>query len=237
LFISAGRNGWDLSEPGKYTIQVALHIEGEDIVSNPLSLRVAPPRSYDEDLIAQDFFSDDVGRIIALDGSYFFEKGNDVLRSSIERLGDRRVALHARVALGRVMMQDYKQLVAESINGRRGVAVKLRSAQFETAKQYLSSALISKPDEAMISLGHVDYKWYQDRLADCMAQHGAVEEAVKIQQQLYQAMSSRRVNGRGIAEAVLQRIKERRDSYSRPEMREQSRAGAWLFEEAAETMH
>jgi hypothetical protein len=237
LFISAGRNGWDLAEPGKYTIQLALHLEGEDIVSNPLPLRVAPPRGYDEELIAQDLFADDVGRIIALDGSYFLEKGNDVLRNTVERLADRRVALHARIALGRVLMQDYKQLVAESINGRRGLAVRLRSAQLETAKQYLSAALIDKSEEAMTSLGHIDYRWYQERLADCMAQHGDVNEAVKIQQQLCQAMSARRVNGRGIAEGILQKIKERRDSYGRPETREPTRAGAWLFEEAAETLH
>jgi hypothetical protein len=237
LFVSAGRNGWDLAEPGKYTIQVALHLEGEDIVSNPLPLRVAPPRSYDEELIAQDLLVDDVGRIIALDGSYFLEKGNDVLRNTVERLADRRVALHARIALGRVLMQDYKQLVAESVNGRRGLAVRLRSAQLETAKQYFSAALMDKPEEAMTSLGHIDYRWYQERLADCMAQHGDVNEAVRIQQQLCQAMSARRVNGRGIAEGILQKIKERRDSYGRPEMREPTRAGAWLFEEAAETLH
>ncbi|MBI4525419.1 MAG: hypothetical protein HY695_16585 [Deltaproteobacteria bacterium] len=237
LFISAGRNGWDLAEPGRYTIQVALHLEGEDIVSNPLPLRVAPPRGYDEELIAQDFFTDDVGRIIALDGSYFLEKGNDVLRNTVESLADRRVAIHARVALGRVLMQDYKQLVAESVNGRRGLAVRLRSAQLETAKQHLSAALIDKPEEAMMSLGHIDYRWYEERLADCMVQRGDVNEAMKIQQQLYQVMSARRVNGRGIAEAVLQKIKERRDSYGRPEMREPARAGAWLFEESIETVH
>jgi hypothetical protein len=73
LFISAGRKGWDLAEPGKYTLQLALHLEGEDIVSNPLPLRVA---------------------------------------------------LHARVALGRVLMQDYKQLAAERVNGHESLVVK-----------------------------------------------------------------------------------------------------------------
>lgn len=237
LFISAGRNGWDLAEPGKYTIQLVLHLEGEDIVSNPLSLRVGPPRGYDEELLAQDFFADDVGWIIALDGSYFLEKGNDVLRNTVERLADRRVALHARVALGQVLMQDYKQLVAESVNGRRRLAVRLRSAQLESAKQVLSPALIDKPEEAMTSLGHIDYRWYQERWADCMARYGDVNQAINTQQQLYQVMSARRVNGRGILEGVLNKIKERRDRYGHPEMREPTRAGAWLFEEAAETLH
>ncbi|MBI2365091.1 MAG: hypothetical protein HYV01_08820 [Deltaproteobacteria bacterium] len=240
LFISAGRNGWDLAEPGKYTIQVALHQEGEDIVSNPLSLRVAPPRGYEEELLAQDFYSDDVGRIIALDGSYFLEKGNDVLQKVIERLADRRVALHARVALGRVLMQDYKQLVAEAVDGRKSVAVRLRSAQLDTAKQHFSAALYDKPEEAAVSLGHIDYKWYMDRISDCVAQQGDVEYATRMQQQLYQVMSGRRVNGRGIPEGVLQRIKERREGYGHPAaMSEPTRAGAWMFEEGVEatTLH
>lgn len=106
-------------------------------------------------------------------------------------------------------------------------SIRQHAAKLESAKQYLSSALNAKPNEAMTSLGHVDYKWYQERLAACMAKQGAVDEAVNIQQQLYQAMSERRVNGRGIAEAVLQRIKERRENYSRPELREQARAAHW----------
>src|SRR3712207_4162488 len=37
LFVSAGQNGWDVAEPGRYTAQVALHTEDQqDLVSNPL---------------------------------------------------------------------------------------------------------------------------------------------------------------------------------------------------------
>jgi hypothetical protein len=55
LFLGAGCNGWDLAEPGNYTIQMALHLKGEDVVSNPLRVRVAPPRGYDEEVLAQEF--------------------------------------------------------------------------------------------------------------------------------------------------------------------------------------
>lgn len=91
LFISAGQNGWDLAEPGNYLIQIALHShdEEQDIISNPLHLRIAPPHGYDEELLAQDFFSEDVGRILTFNGSQILTTANDTLREVAERLGER----------------------------------------------------------------------------------------------------------------------------------------------------
>jgi hypothetical protein len=64
-FAAAGRNGWDLAEPGDYAVQLGLRVDGDDVVSNELRLRVTPPRSREEEFLAQDFFSDDVGRVLA----------------------------------------------------------------------------------------------------------------------------------------------------------------------------
>src|SRR6266511_2579511 len=97
LFVGAGRNGWDLAEPGNYTLQVALHLDDEDVVSAPLRVRVTPPRSYDEEYLAQDVFSDQVGRVLAFDGSSVLANANDVLREVTERLPERRVSVHARI--------------------------------------------------------------------------------------------------------------------------------------------
>jgi hypothetical protein len=92
LFLSVGRNGWDIAEPGYYTLQVALHREGEyDLVSNPLRLRILPPANYDEEHVAQDFFSDEVGRILTFDGSRYFTAGNDTLREVSEHFSNRKV--------------------------------------------------------------------------------------------------------------------------------------------------
>ena len=110
LFVAAGLNGWDIAEPGNYSIEVALHLEEEDIVSAPFHLRVAPPKGYDEEYHAQDFFSDDVGRILAFDGTKFLTRGNDVLQETVDRFANRAVAVHAQIALGSPMTRDYKLL-------------------------------------------------------------------------------------------------------------------------------
>jgi hypothetical protein len=213
LFVSAGLNGWDLAEPGNYTVQMALHLQDEDIVSNALRIRVTPPRGYDEEFLAQDFFSDEVGRILAFDGSRFLTTGNDILSEVANKLHDRRVSLHAYLALGSAKAQDYKQLVEDPKEPRKRLGIKIEPAQPEEARQLLTSALISQMAVAAESLGHIDCKWYVDRFSDWLARQGASEDAVKSQDTLYQTMSTRQVHGRPILDRVLQEIKTRRDSY------------------------
>ena len=213
LFVSAGRNRWDMAEPGNYTVQVALHVDDEDIVSNPLQVRVAPPRGYDEEFLAQDFFSDDVGRIITFGGSRFFVKGNDVLREVAEKLSDRRVAFHASLALGNEVAREYKQLVEDPEEPRKQLGIQIHPAQPEEARQLLAAALTAQPAAAVESLGHIGFKRHVDRFSDWLAQQGAIEEAKKSQDSLYKTMSTRQVHGRKVLDRVVQEIKERRDSY------------------------
>jgi hypothetical protein len=213
LFVSAGRNGWDMAEPGNYTVQVALRVDDEDIVSNPLQVRVAPPRGYEEELLAQDFFSDDIGRITAFGGSRFFVKCNDVLREVAEKLSDRRVAFHASLALGNGVMREYKQLVEDLKEPRKQLGIQILPGQPEEARQLLAAALTAQTASAVESFGHIDFKRHVDRLSDWLAQQGAIEEAVKSQDALYQTMSTRQVHRRKVLDRVVQEIKERRDSY------------------------
>ena len=65
------------------------HDDKTTVISNPLRLRVAPPRSYEEEFLAQDFFSESVGRILAFDGSRVLSSGNDTLQQVVEQLNDR----------------------------------------------------------------------------------------------------------------------------------------------------
>jgi hypothetical protein len=214
LFVSAGHNGWDLAEPGYYTIQIALHVDELDLVSRPLQLRVAPPREYDEEWVAQDFFSEDVGRILTFDGSRVLSTAIDTLREVTERLSDRRVARHAHIALGNALARDYKLLdIDEEQPGMKPVCaaqgeIKIERANVEEARAELNSALFDNRELAAESLGHVDYKWYADRFSDWLAEQGAPEEAVRVQSGLHQTLSARKV-----LERILHEIDERRTSY------------------------
>jgi hypothetical protein len=215
LFVGAGRNGWDLAEPGIYTAQIVLRIAGEDFVSNRLRIRVTPPRNYEEEYLAQDFFSEDVGRVLAFNGSRVMNQANNVLRETANRLAGRAVACHALIALNRPMLRDGKVL---DIPGRAlaemapasdlGGGIKLVKAQFTDAEKGMKVALTAQPEKAAETLGHIDYKAYADRLSDQLAAHGNTAAAAKVQDQIYATLQARNV-----MPGVLTDVKEKRDSF------------------------
>lgn len=212
LFASAGREGWSIAEPGYYQVQVALHLGNEDLVSNPLTLRVAPPRGYDEESLAQDFFSDDVGRILTFDGSRHLNKGNDVLREITNRLSDRKVAIHAGVPLGKAMAQEYKLLdvagqQAPNSAAEAGGEIKMAPPDTQQAHKDLTAALVADKNVAAETLGHIDYKYYVDLFSDSLVAQGQNKEAAALEQGLFETLSARNV-----LDSVLQSIKSRRDT-------------------------
>jgi hypothetical protein len=175
VFVSAGRNGWDLAEPGNYTVQAALQMPDEDLVSNPLKLRVGPPASYEEQLLAQDVFTDEVGRILAFGGSRYLEKGNEVLRAVAEKLPHRRLALHARRALGNALMRDHKLLVRDQKQ-----PIKHERAQPREARQLLNAALLEQMEAALETFGHIGFKRHVARYSDWLAEQGHAKEAASV---------------------------------------------------------
>jgi hypothetical protein len=212
-FISAGINGFDIAEPGNYTVQASLHINGEDIVSNPLRLRIAPPLGYEEEFIAQDFFSGDVGRILAFDGSRSLESGINTLQEVTQKLGDRRVAIHTAFALGNALATEYKELVVNGKASGKGLKIETRPPQTKESIQLLNKALVDKPAVAAESLGHVDYKQYVDQSSEKLAELGSTDKAADLQNVLYETLSKRKVHGRKVLDQVLTEIKDRLDNY------------------------
>ena len=171
LFVSAGVNGWNLAEPGIYTVQVALEIEGTDVVSNRLRLRVAPARSFEEEHVAQDVFSDAAGRVMAFDGSMApaLESGVTAWENLVDRLPDSKAAVHARITLAAPKAKDYRSLridapeEAAAINGDG--AFKVVKAKPEQARKHVEAALLKDRKTAISTLGLVDYKYYSEKLA------------------------------------------------------------------------
>jgi hypothetical protein len=218
LFVGAGRNGWDLAEPGMYTLQLAIRLVGEDLVSNELRVRIAPPRGYDEEYIAQDFFSDDVGRVLAFDGSRELDQANDVLRETATKLADRRVAHHALVALAKPLARAGKMLALPDKNGaarmepaaEAGGKIKVAKAKPDEARKQLGAALMKEENVAAETLGHIEYRAYVDQYSDWLAAQGDPNAAAKCQSSLLSTLKDRKV-----ADWVLSAIQKKRDSYKK----------------------
>jgi hypothetical protein len=207
VFLTAGLNGIDVAEPGRYVIQAALHQPDGDIVSAPTILRIAPPRSFDEEVLAQDVFTDAVGRVMAFDGSNVLRSANDTLREVVARLGDRRVARHARIPLALAVAEPAQVLDLGAGSERlaagaqRQLPVATIAARPDEAKAELGEALLgADADVAAESLGHIDYKYYVDKLTDLLESQGQRGEARKVQQELKTLLEARNVLPQVLAE-------------------------------------
>lgn len=121
-------------------VQVARRLEFEDLVSGPLYLRVAPPTSHDEEFIAQELFAEEVGRALAMGGSEALSHANDVLREVLTQLSDRRVAIHAALALGLPSARNFK-ILAPAPNAPAGLEITTRPAREDEARELLDQAL------------------------------------------------------------------------------------------------
>jgi hypothetical protein len=214
IFVAADRAGWNLAEPGNYTLQALIRIADEDVVSNKLRLRILPPRGYDDERLAQDYFSEDVGRVYAFDGSRVMSSANAVLQEMVDRMPERPVARHALIALGHPLVKDGKVLTATADDPKDPQAmspdssIQVTTAKPDDAEKKMKEALLDNADKAAETLGHVDYKSYSDYLSDALASQGDKADAKKVQDTLYKTLEQR-----GAASFVLADIQKRRDSY------------------------
>jgi hypothetical protein len=205
IYLAAGANGVDLAEPGYYTIQAMLSLEHEDLLTPPVRLRITPPRGYDDEYIAQDFFSEDVARVMRFDGSRVLTAANDTLREVTDRLKGRAVARHASLALAMPLRTAGKVL------DLAGGAVKEVRAKPDAAQKEMSAALLTKPAEAAESLGHIDFRYYMDQLCDTLAAAGDIADASDVQEKLLSVLEARKVKP-----SVLEAVRKRGQAYAEP---------------------
>ncbi len=204
IYLAAGANGLDLTEPGYYTLQAMLALEDEDLVSEQVRIRITPPRGYDDEYVAQDFFSEDVARVMNFDGSRVLDGANNTLREVSERLKGSAVARHANIALAMPLRTSGKVL------DMSGNAIKQVRASPDAAGKELSSALLTKPAEAAKTLGNVDFKVYVDQLSETLAAMGDTAEAHAAQEKLLAVFEARKVKP-----SVIEDVRRRTESYAK----------------------
>jgi len=213
--VSSGLNGCDIAEPGYYFIQVALRIAGEDVVSNRLPIRVAPPKGWDEEFIAQDFFTEHVARTLAFNGTEFLSKANDTLQEIADRLADRRVARHAEVALADRLTRDYKLIdipdTAEPVTSVAAAKGRIRRRAQKTteARKYLDQVLIKSAAETVDTLGHIPFHNQVDEYSSFLGSDDP-DAAAKSQSEMHKVFRAR-----GVLDSVLKEIDKNRAGFAR----------------------
>jgi hypothetical protein len=209
VFAGSGRGGWHIDEPGIYLVQACLHLEGEDVLSNPLTLRVAPPQAREDELLAQDYFTDEVGRTLAFDGTTNFEQANDILTDVSTRLATRAVAIHAQIALQMCALQDTKRLDLSSEKPR----IVIVSADKETARRALQGCLGRDADRSAETLGHIDYNYYTNRYVDALEADQSAVVVESLTDTLARAKQA--LEKRGVLPEVTEHLRKRLDRVER----------------------
>ncbi|MDH5639478.1 MAG: hypothetical protein OEZ04_13410, partial [Nitrospinota bacterium] len=98
VYLQYGSGGFYFDVPGDYLVRAIYSGAGEMILtSNTLKLRVGTPLTRREDIVAQDFFSRDVGMCLCLGGSKsrFLTKGMETLEGIMEEF--KSTAMQAKI--------------------------------------------------------------------------------------------------------------------------------------------
>ena len=189
--ISTSTDGWLIDEPGFYKVQAAVDLGTEIVVSNVLRIYVAPPVSLEEGIIGGDYFTEDVGRVLAFAGAPQLAQAQDVLRRLVTSCTDNPAAVHASVALSSPLLRDFKILVGlESGNGLKIVA---RPAKVDEASKIQLTALLKEPDKAADTVGHIPFFTLLQHLADSIKAKGDDKVALDVMTKTIRLMKSRKI--------------------------------------------
>ncbi len=200
--VSSGREGWILSDPGDHLVQVAVHLPNEDVVTPPVTVRVLPPMSRDEEVLAQDLLTPEVGRVLAAGGTRRDCLEADTLREAVERLPDRAIAAHSRIALGRPLATAGQQLVVTTDASGRPEAKQFVTCEAapEAAVAQMGPAL-EDIDLAADTFGHIAVGKRVTRYAESLVDAGRKDDAVAVAQQLHAVLRKR-----GVKASVLENM-------------------------------
>jgi len=200
--VGASTSGWLIDEPGFYTIQAAVDVHGEVVVSNVLRVYVGPPASAEQSKLAPDYFTEGVARVIAFEGAPALEKATDTLREVEAQLGGEAAAHTAALALAKPMLRDFKQLV--EVDGK--LAVQSDGAAIDKGAKAMKAALLDTPAASAETIGHIDYFDALDTLATTLRADGDDKAAKDVLDASVKLMKQR-----GVLKSVISATERKRD--------------------------
>lgn len=159
VIAGAGKNGWDMAEPGRYCVQAVLEVDGQPVYSNQLLVTVEPPRTREEEMLAADLFTPEVGQVLTANGTRALSDVSNVLAKTAE-LTDNPVSKLAAVALATPLAYTYKLLETDE-KAAAGEApqqrVEVYPADPQAARKLIDSAIEDDADALVNAVGHTRF--------------------------------------------------------------------------------
>lgn len=159
VIAGAGRNGWDMAEPGRYCLQAVMQVDGEPVYSNQVMVTVEPPVSREEERLGGDLFTPEVGQVISVNGTRDLDHVRDTLVKATE-LKDNPVSQLAAVTLATPLAYTYKLLVTEgqTVDGETRQKVETYKADPAAARKLIKQAIAKgSGDDLVNAMGHTRF--------------------------------------------------------------------------------
>jgi biotin carboxyl carrier protein len=139
-YIGFGKGGFYFDQPGHYRIRaVYAALDGSEVMSNIITVRVRYPVTPAEDSLAELFMGDEQGTLLYLLGSddESLKSGNAAFDEVLEKHGKHPMANYARLVKGVNAARDFKTVT-------EGNRVEVRQAQLDESARLLSAAADSR---------------------------------------------------------------------------------------------
>ncbi len=137
-------DGQIFTESGSYRLFATYYSpDGSAIRSEVDRINVCPPRSADEEALAELMLGEDQGMLFFLEGSYSdsLQKGNDAFAEILSRFGDHPLANHVRYVEGMKKRRGFLQVDAQQ-------KLTLKKEDKSGADELLKSVLNAEPSQA-----------------------------------------------------------------------------------------
>lgn len=135
-YIGYGKHGFYFDQPGQYRVRAAYAaLDGSQVLSDIMTIRVRYPVSPDEDKLAELFLGEQQGTLLYLKGSdnENLRAGNDAFDEVLARFDAHPLATYARMVKGVNAGRTFK-----TIDAANGKLVTVRPAQAEDSIALLS---------------------------------------------------------------------------------------------------
>jgi hypothetical protein len=174
VYIGYGSDGLYFRHPGIYEIRAVYDaLDGSQVVSNILQLRVRNPVSVEEEHLTELMFGNEQGTLFYLRGSdsETLKSGNQALDTLLDQYGDHPLAAYARLVKGVNASRDFKIVTNDPTP-----TIEVRKADQATSLKLLSPVVKAAPEQTRLDSQSLEYATM--RLAEVQRRQGDDRAAV-----------------------------------------------------------
>ena len=176
-YIGYGKGGFYFDQSGLYQLRAIYHaLDGSEVISNVLTLRVRNPLDRAEEAIADAYSGHDQGTLFFLLGSdsKYLNSGNKALDNVLENYADHPLAVYANLVKGINAGRAFKTITEDkSVTSRQpdtGKAIKSLTAVIEAS---------TKPSKKAEGVDNITLNMAMRRLARAQERQGDLGKAEK----------------------------------------------------------